>query len=458
MNSNQTPNAPLSRRGFVRQAAVGSAALGWLGSRLAPQVLASESAKPALLGGTPAHRGGWSPWPIWRESWEPDVLKVLRSGKWFRGDGGHVADFEDGYAKLIGTKRCLGTASGTTALLVSLHVMDVDAGDEVIVSPYTFVATYNAILINKALPVFADTDPETLTIDPASIESRITGRTRAIVPVHIYGMPCDMDAINAIGRKHNLGVIEDACQAWLAEYKGRKCGTLGDLACFSFQNSKHIPSGEGGAVTSNNDDLMDRCHAFHNVGKATGGFKGAKQFFTRGSNYRMQQFQAVILMQQFDKLIQETARRRANADYLGAQLKDIPGIQPARLPENSRAVWHLYPFRYDAKQFSGLSRAKFVKALTAEGVSCTEGYHEQYLDGLLDEAINSRGFKRLFSAQRLKEYRESFHDLKGNREVCETTVALFQNVLLAERTDMDQIAEALRKIQAHSSELVRALG
>src|SRR5256885_7947066 len=104
--------------------------------------------------------------------------------------------------------------------------MDVDAGDEVIVSPYTFIATYNAILINKALPVFADTDPATLTMAPASIESRITERTRAILPVHIYGMPCDMDPINAIARKHKLAVIEDACQAWLAEYKGRKCGTL----------------------------------------------------------------------------------------------------------------------------------------------------------------------------------------------------------------------------------------
>src|SRR6185436_7010032 len=201
----------LTRRGFIRNAAVGSAALTWIGTRNARSVLASEAAKPALLGGAPVHSGGWSEWPAWRESWEPAVLEVLRSGKWYRGDGGHVAEFETGYAKLLGANRCLATASGTTALLVSLHVMDVDAGDEVIVSPYTFIATYNAILINKALPILADTDPATLTIDPASIESRITERTRAIVPVHIYGMPCDMDPINAIARKHKLGVIEDAC-------------------------------------------------------------------------------------------------------------------------------------------------------------------------------------------------------------------------------------------------------
>ncbi len=449
---------PLTRRGFIRNAAVGSAALTWLSARHAPRAFASEAAKPALLGGAPVHQGGWSEWPTWRESWEPAVLKVLRSGKWYRGDGGHVAEFETGYAKLLDAKRCLATASGTTALLVSLHVMDVDAGDEVIVSPYTFIATYNAILINKALPVFADTDPATLTMDPASIESRITERTRAILPVHIYGMPCDMDPINAIARKHKLGVIEDACQAWLAEYKGRKCGTLGDLACFSFQNSKHIPSGEGGAVTGDSDELMDRCHAFHNVGRATGSFKGAKQFFTRGSNYRMQQFQAVMLMQQFDKLVQETARRRENADYLSANLKQIPGIHPARLPENSRAVWHLYPFRYEAEHFNGLARDKFLKALNAEGIPCSGGYHEQYFDGLLDEAINSRGFKRLFSAGRLKAYRESFHELKGNRQVCATTVGLPQNLLLAERKDMDHIIEAVRKIQAHSAALAKGTG
>ena len=445
----------LTRRGFIRTAAAGSAALTWLSARQSPLVFAAEADKPALLGGTPVHKGGWVRWPQWRESWEPEVLKVLRSGRWFRGSGENVAQFETAYAQLLGAKRCLATASGTTALLVALHVMDVDAGDEVIVSPYTFIATYNAILINKALPVFADTDPASLTMDPASIESRITDRTRAILPVHIYGMPCDMDPINAIAKKHKLAVVEDACQAWLGEYKGRKCGTLGDLGCFSFQESKHLPSGEGGAVTSDSDDLVDRCQSFHNCGRSFGGFKGSG-YFTRGGNYRMQHFQAVILLQQMDKLVQETARRRESADYLTAQLKQIPGIQPARLPENSRAVWHLYPFRYDAQQFNGLSRGKFMQALNAEGIPCGGGYSEQYNDGLLDETINSRGFKRLFSAERLKAYRESFQELKGNRQVCATTVAVTQNMLLAERGDIEHIIAAVRKIHAHSAALAKA--
>lgn len=445
----------VTRRKFIRRATAGSAALTWLSSRKAPMAMGNEAAKPVILGGAPVHQGGWPKWPTWRESWEPAIVKILRSGNWYRGNGGHVAEFETAYAKLLGAKRCLATSSGTTALLVALHVMDVDAGDEVIVSPYTFIATYNAILSHKALPVFADTDPATLTMDPASIESRITERTRAILPVHIYGMPCDMDPINAIARKHKLAVIEDACQAWLAEYKGRKCGTLGDIACFSFQNSKHLPSGEGGAVTGNSDDLLDRCHAFHNVGRATGSFKGQRPYFTRGSNYRMQQFQAMILLQQFEKLIEETVRRCENADYLTSQLKEIPGIQPARLPENSRAVWHLYPLRYDAQQFNGLPRDKFIRALGAEGIPCNGGYHEQYFDGLLDEAIKSRGFKRLFSAERLKIYRDSLEELKGNRQVCTTTVGMSQNLLLADRRDINHIIEAIRKIHTHSAALAK---
>jgi perosamine synthetase len=443
----------LTRRGFVRTAAAGSAALAWLGTRRAPMVFAAGADKPALLGGTPVHKGGWPKWPQWRESWEPEIVDVFRSGRWCcAGGGGQVADFEAAWARLLGAKRCVTTASGSTALIISMHVMGVDAGDEVITSPFTFIATYNTILTLKALPVFADTDPATLTMDPASIESRITERTRAIVPVHIYGLPCDMDPINAIAKKHKLAVVEDACQAWLGEYKGRKCGTLGDLGCFSFQNSKHIPAGEGGAVTGNSDELLDRCHAFHNCGRSFGTFKGSG-YFSHGTNYRMMHYAAGLLRQEIDKLVSDTKRRQENADHLTAGLKEIPGIQPVRLPENSRAVWHLYAFRYDADQFHGLPRGKFIRALRAEGIPASGGYHEQYYDGLLDEATGSRGFKRLFPAERLKTYRESLRELKGNKQVCETTVAVFHSTLLADRSDMDHIVEAIRKIHAHSAAL-----
>lgn len=440
-----------SRREFF-----GLAAGALASASLFPKRVFARSAidKPALLGGAPVHKASWPRWPEWRQTWEPSILQILRSGQWYRGSGEQVQQFEKGYADLLGARRCLATASGTTALIVGMHVLDVDAGDEVIVSPFTFIASYNAVLMHKALPVFADTDPATLTVDPASIESRITERTRAIMPVHIYGMPCDMDPIMAIAKKRRVAVVEDACQAWLAEYKGKKCGTIGDLGCFSFQNSKHLPSGEGGAITSNSDSLIDRAGAFHDCGRPYGGYKGTGSF-TRGGNFRMQHFQAAMLLQQFDKLRDETARRRQNAARLAASLQDVPGVRPARLPENSQAVWHLFPFRYDAAKFQGLSRETFIRAMRAEGIPCMAGYREQYFDGLLDEAIASRGFKRLFSEKRLKDYRDSFTDLKGNREVCSTTVAITQNLLLAEPSDIDHIAAAIRKIQAHGAELAR---
>jgi dTDP-4-amino-4,6-dideoxygalactose transaminase len=441
------------RREFFRVAAGALASVSLWPKRAAGR---SATDKPALLGGTPVHKGGWPRWPEWRQAWEPSILQVMRSGVWYRGSGEQVPRFEAAYAELLGAKRCLATASGTTALMVGMHVLDVDAGDEVIVSPFTFIASYNAILLHKALPVFADTNPATLTMDPGSIESKVTERTRAVMPVHIYGMPCDMDPIVAVARKHRLAVIEDACQAWLAEYKGKKCGTIGDLGCFSFQNSKHLPSGEGGAITGNSDDLVDRAASFHDCGRPYGGYKGKTPNFTRGGNFRMQHVQAAMLLQQFDKLRDDTARRRGNAARLTAALNEIPGIQPARLPANSEAVWHLYPFRYDAGRFQGLPRETFIRAMRAEGIPCSAGYREQYFDGLLDESIASRGFKRLFSARRLEEYRNSFKELKGNRQVCETTVAITQNLLLAEPADIDRIGEAIRKIQTHGAELARA--
>jgi len=439
----------MNRRTFL-QAVAATAAFG----ATRPNISLAADAKPALLGGKPVHKGGWVSWPQWRPEWESKMLEVYRSCKWFRLSGPHVPEFEKAWAEMLGAKKALACASGTTSLIISLNVMDVDAGDEVIVSPYTFIASYNAILNRKALPVFSDTNPETLTMCPKSIESRITERTKAIMPVHIYGMPCDMDAINPIAKKHKLAVVEDACQAWLAEYKGRKCGTLGDIGGFSFQESKHIPSGEGGAITSMSEELIDKCNSYHNCGRACGTNKGNGSF-TRGDNYRMTQFQAALLLQQFDKLKKETFIRQGNADHLRANLGKIPGIKPVRLPENSKPSWHLCAFLYDTAQFNGLSRDKFMNALRAEGVGCSSPYREQYYDGLLDEAINSRGYKRLWSDARLKAYRESFKELKGNKQACETMFAFGQSMLLADRKDLDQIGEGIWKIHKFSAELAK---
>ncbi len=371
---------------------------------------------------------------------------MLRSGRWWRGSGEYVAEFEKKYADLMGAKRCLATASGTTALITSMKALGVDAGDEVIVSPFTFIASYNVIFMNKALPVFADTDPETFLIDPSTIESRITERTAAILPVHIYGLPCDMDRINAIAKIHNLKVIEDACQAWLAEYRGKKIGTLGDAGCFSFQNSKNLPAGEGGAILSDNEDFMDRCTSIHNCGRPFGSIKRTSDYPIAGTNFRMQQIQAMILMSQMNRIIRDADVRLANAIYLDAKLKEIPGIVPYKLADGAtRSAYHFYSFRYILKEFNDAPKERFIRALNAEGIPCSSGYGPQNRDGLIEDTLDSKGYKRLFSEARLRKWREE-NMLPGNDKLCNEAVIFYQSLLLGSRNDMDDIVKAIEKI------------
>lgn len=398
---------------------------------------------------------GWMDWPIWDPSAEESMLTLLRSGNWYRGDGHKCEEFEMKYAQLIGARHVVATASGTTALIAALHTLGVDAGDEVIVSPYTFIATYNVVFNQKALPVFADTNQETFTIDPDKIEERITDRTRAILPVHIFGLPADMNRILAIAKKHDLSVVEDACQAWLAEYDGKMCGTLGDLGCFSFQNSKHIPSGEGGAIAGNNDEVMDRCFAYHNCGRPHGAtMAGLRNYHIRGSNKRMTEIQAEILLSQMGRARADADKRLENALYLDSKLIEIPGIIPYKLADGAtRSAYHFYPFRYKSEYFDGIPREKFMAALGAEGIPSYSGYGKQYFDGLIEDAIGSRGYKRLFSAGRLNRYREELRNLPENDQLTGEGVMFFQNMLLAEQKDMDDIINAVQKIYENRSQL-----
>ncbi len=439
----------MAQRHISRRQAISTASAGVLGTMaihpLTPFSFAKAS-KLALLGGEKVRTAPWPQWPVWDKSAEDGVLGMLRSGRWWRGGGEHVSEFEDEYARLMGAKRCLATASGTTALLVALHVLGVDAGDEVLVSPYTFIATYNVIFMNKALPVFVDTNPETFLINVAKMEERITDRTTAILPVHIYGLPVDMDKVNAVAKKHNLKVVEDACQAWLGEYKGKKLGTLGDLGCFSFQNSKNLPAGEGGAVLGNDDELMDRCYSFHNCGRPFGSVKRTSDYPVRGSNRRMQQIQALTLLSQMKRIQKDADIRLENATYLDKKLREIPGIYPAKLVEgNNRSAYHMYPFRFVSEEFDQAPRAKFLEALRAEGIPCSTGYGQQNNDGLIEDALNSKGYKRLFSEKRLNQWREE-NQLPGNDQLAREAVTFYQSILLGTKNDMDDIVNAITKI------------
>ncbi len=450
----------MKSRKFTRRQVLSVTSAGLLGSMLnfsfKPFGINNNAQlkKLAINGGEKVHPGNWPKWPEWDPSAEKGILEMFRTGRWWRGNGEYVAEFEKKYAELMGAKRCLATASGTTALLTALKVAGVDAGDEVLVSPYTFIASYNVIFAHRALPVFVDSDPETFLIDPKKIEGRITDRTAAILPVHIYGLPCDMDSINKVAKNHNLMVIEDACQAWLAEYRGKRTGTLGDMGCFSFQNSKHLAAGEGGAVISNNDDLMDRCHAYHNCGRPYGNMKTGPGNMYNGMNYRMQQSQALILMSQMKRIENDNDIRLSNALYLDEKLKKIPGIVPYKHADGAtRAVYHLYPFRYVQENFNNVPKDKFLRALNAEGIPCSNGYGKQNRDGLIEEQLTSKGYRRLFSESRLKQWREE-NILPGNDRLCDQALTFYQSMLLGTKADMDDIVNAITKIYENRNSLV----
>jgi dTDP-4-amino-4,6-dideoxygalactose transaminase len=441
---------------FTRREVIAATSAGVLGTMINwPLVSCAGSGvatKLAINGGEKVHKGTWPGWPVWDQSAESGIIEMLRSGRWWRGRGEHVAEFEQKYGEIMGA-RCLATASGTTALLTALNVLGVDAGDEVLISPYTFIATYNVIFLLKALPVFIDSDPETFLINPSKIEERITERTSAIVPVHIYGLPVDMDRVNTIASKNKLKVVEDACQAWLGVYKGKKLGTLGDLGCHSFQNSKNIPAGEGGCILGNNDEIMDMCTSFHNCGRPVGTVKGTSPYPINGSNYRMTQTQALILLSQMQRFEKDNDIRYGNAMYLDSKLKKIPGIIPCKLVKgNNRSAYHLYATRYIKEKFNNVPKERFLAALRAEGIPAGGGYGTQNKFDFIEKVLTSKGYKRLYSESRLKQWREE-NELPGNDRLVDQAVVYSQSVLLGSRNDMDDIVNAITKIYENRDQL-----
>lgn len=412
--------------------------------------------RPALLGGGKVRTAKWPSWPVFDQVEEQALLGVLRSGAWYRGLGQNVDKFEKAYSTLTGAKGCLATANGTSALLVSLAALGIGPGDEVILPPYTFVATVNAVLALNALPIFVDSDRETLQIDHRKIEAAITSRTAAIMPVHLGGNSANLDAILETARKHNVPVVEDACQAHLAEWRGRKVGTWGTLGCFSFQASKNLNSGEGGAILSNDEDLLEKCHAFHNNsrGRRSTGYDFTYQ--KCGLNLRMTEFQGALLMAQMTRLEKQSNTRRENAQYLTSLLREIPGIAPEKQYDGcTRNAYHLYMFRYDQEKFAGLSRARFLKAMAAEGIPCSGGYSPLNKEPLLRNALQSRGYQKFYGEQALSEW-ETRNACPENDKLCAEAVWFTQNMLVGARADMDQISEAMRKIQAHAGDLAKA--
>jgi dTDP-4-amino-4,6-dideoxygalactose transaminase len=382
------------------------------------------------------------PWPVFDESDVQAVAEVAQSGAWGNPDcSGLVAKFEQEFAAYCGSKYAITCANGSVALRIALMAAGVRPGDEVIVPPYTFIATASVVIECNCVPVFVDIDPDTYNLDPARIEEAITQRTKAIIPVHFAGLACDMDRIMAIAAKHNLTVIEDAAHAHGGTYRGKKLGSIGHAGSFSFQSSKNLNSGEGGLVVTNDEKLYDRINSLRNVGRVKGGMWYEHHFL--GCNYRITQFQAALLSSQLKRLEAQTATRDKNGKYLTQLLQGINGITPLARPDAAtRHTYHLYMFRYDASKFNGMPKRDFVARLIEEGVPASGGYpYPLYKQTVFQE--------KNFMCYAIPEHVDytKVHCPVAERACSDEAIWIMQHAMLGTEEDMEMFAQVIKKIK-----------
>ncbi|MFA6242803.1 MAG: DegT/DnrJ/EryC1/StrS family aminotransferase [Candidatus Hydrogenedentales bacterium] len=397
-----------------------------------------SASKLALKGGSPIRSSEktWPKWPVFDDTERNALLGVLESGTWFFNE--RVKTFESEYAEFQDAKFGVSCNSGTAALEICLQALGIGHGDEVIVPPYTFVATASAVMRVGATAIFVDVD-DSWNLDPELFEAAITPRTKAVMPVHFGSAVADMDRINAIAAKHNVHVIEDACHSWGSKWKGKGTGALGLGGCFSFQMSKNLTAGEGGIILSDNEEFAENCRSISNCGRA----KGAMWYDHTlvGTNARMSEFHAAVLSAQLTRLEAQTLLRERNAAILNKALSAIGGIIPQ--PDDkrmTRRAYHLYNFRIDPDTF-GCPRDKVVEAVKAEGLFCGSGYvRPLYKQPVF---LNHKGGP---------DYGSIVCPMA--EDLCYRSAMWFTHpILLASEEDMRDIVRIFEKVKEHASEL-----
>lgn len=330
----------------------------------------------AIAGGEPIlQRADYKNWPVISEDDRKFVNQVLDSGIVAGGTGPQVVALQQEWAAFLGAPYCLTTGSGTAALHMALAAVGVGPGDEVLVPAYTFLATASCVLHQMAIPIFVDIEPQTYTIDPARIEAAITPRTRAIIPVHIQGCPAEMDTIVRIAQRHNLHIIEDACQAHGAMYKGRMCGTIGIAGTFSLNNLKNLCGGEGGLFVTSDEETLKRADLVRYFGDECDEQTMRQKYNSSilGYMYRNHELPAALARGQLKHLHAHNETRIRNAEYLSRELARIPGVIPPSCPPDCKHVYWFYAVRFDPRA-AGVDvdpvrfRVAVEKALFKEGV------------------------------------------------------------------------------------------
>jgi perosamine synthetase len=312
------------------------------------------------------------------------VTRAIRSQNLFRGK--MVQAFEEGFGRLYDARYAVASTSGTAAIHVAIGTINPEPGDEIITAPITDGGSVVPIIYQNAIPIFADVD-ETYNMDPREVEAKITPRTRAILLVHLFGNPCDMDAMVAISRRHGIPLIEDCSQAHLTEYKGRRLGTFGDIACYSLQQSKHMTTGDGGITITNREDLQRRMRLFRDKGWTTEPGWGRKSYEFLAPNYRMTELQAAVGLAQLEKVAAAVERRHALGSLLSERIRDLPGIRPAPVTPGGKHTYWAYSFPVTEG-----SADDFAAALKAEGIPAGAHYTVEPIYRCMDALAEKKTF------------------------------------------------------------------
>jgi len=332
------------------------------------------SERLAICGGTPVRSERLEhPYRALGDHAFDNVKEAIESGHLNRTGGKWVSLLEERFAEFCGTKFCTASTSGTSAIHLAVGALNPEPGDEIITAPITDMGTIIPILAQNAIPVFADVEIDTGNVDPVSIESLITDRTRAIIPVHLGGNPCDMEAIMDIARKHGLMVFEDCSQAYCATHKGRKIGTIGDIGCFSMQQSKHFTVGDGGLTITNDPDLAEKVKLFADKGWPRYSADGARDYLSFGFCYRMTELQGAVAVSALEIVPSTVERRINNGNKLTELLNGLPGVHPQRVAPESQCVYWTYFVRANPEE-TGVPASRIAEAVRAEGIPCGYQY------------------------------------------------------------------------------------
>ena len=396
----------------------------------------------AIAGGRPVRDEPWPVWPQYSQAARDAVARVARSDVYCSQVGGEVERFERGFADYHGVAHAVAVASGTVALQAALAAAGIGCADEVIVPAYTFAATASAAVENNAIPVFVDAEHRSQGLDPEDVLRKTSPRTRAIMPVHVNGYPCDMDAVMAIAAEHDLVVVEDCAHAHGADYRGRKVGTMGHFGCFSFQHKKNMSLGEGGIVLTDDGEAAERMRAMRTFAWAP-----------VGRNWRMSEFHAAVGQEQLKVLDEGNEERRRNVATLLDALGTVDGITPLPgLPETNPVYYNLI-LQYDEAEV-GASRRAFVAALKAEGIAIHMFYVPVQRWPIFTHAdFFGRGCP--FSCPKHPggpvDYRQVSTPVAD--AICDRVNLEIKVQPTSGETEMFQIAEAIRKIVENRAEL-----